>query len=68
VTIGGYVTDVNDPAKADADTANSQLNEGLKNCRAVVKNYRALLSPELKPLSAAEEDGAGKQQPPPADG
>ena len=33
----------NDPREPDFEQANSQLNEGLKSCRAVVNNYRAML-------------------------
>jgi hypothetical protein len=32
------------PRDADFKTERSRLNEGLKTCRAVVANYRALLS------------------------
>jgi hypothetical protein len=34
------------PRDAAFEEANSQLNEGLKSCRAVVSSYRALLAPE----------------------
>ena len=34
----------NDPREPDFEQANSQLNEGLKSCRAVVNNYRAMLA------------------------
>ena len=59
------MSEENDLAKADADAANSQLNEGLKSCRAVVNNYRALLTPEQGLRSATEEEGTGEQRPPP---
>ena len=62
------MSEESDFAKADADAANSQLNEGLKSCRAVVNNYRALLSPELKPLSATDQEGTGEQRPPSMEG
>ncbi len=31
---------------ADADEASTKLNEGLKTCRAMVANYRAMLTDE----------------------
>jgi hypothetical protein len=34
----------NDPREPDFEQANSQLNEGLKTCRSVVDNYRAMLA------------------------
>ena len=42
---------INDPRDADFEEANSQLLAGLKSCRSVVENYRAMLS--------AEQDGPG---------
>lgn len=33
-----------DPTEDNFDEANAQLNDGLKSCRAVVSNYRALLA------------------------
>ena len=35
-----------DPRDADFEEANSQLVAGLKSCRSVVENYRAMLAPE----------------------
>jgi hypothetical protein len=32
-----------DPRDSEAEEANNKLNAGLKSCRAVVSNYRALL-------------------------
>ena len=54
-----------DPREPDFEQANDQLNEGLKNCRAVVNNYRAMLfgdqdseiaSPSGEPDSEDGED------------
>ena len=33
-----------DAGEANVEAASSQLNDGLKSCRAVVSNYRALLA------------------------
>jgi hypothetical protein len=40
------VSGINDPRDADFEEANSQLVAGLKSCRSVVENYRAMLSAE----------------------
>lgn len=45
------------PDGGDVEQTNSKLSEGLKSCRAVVDNYRALLSSE-QPTDAAA--GAGE--------
>lgn len=37
---------MNEPSDADYEKANSQLSAGLKSCRSVVENYRAMLSAE----------------------
>lgn len=37
---------INEPRDADYEEANSQLVAGLKSCRSVVENYRAMLSGE----------------------
>lgn len=34
---------IDDARDSEAKEANSKLNEGLKSCRAVLSNYRALL-------------------------
>ena len=47
--------EVNDPENGEFETANSQLNKGLKTCRSVVKNYRALLSPDQGLAAVYEE-------------
>ena len=40
------MSDINGPRDADIEKANSQLLAGLKSCRSVVENYRAMLSIE----------------------
>ena len=40
------MSDINDPREADFEEANSQLVAGLKSCRSVVENYRAMLTAE----------------------
>ena len=44
-----------DSREREAKEAHSRLDEGLKNCRAVVSNYRALL--DRKPRKRAAKDG-----------
>ena len=51
---------INDPRDADFEEANSQLVAGLKSCRSVVENYRAMLTPEQ---DARNTDGVGDAQP-----
>ena len=46
---------MNNPRDADFEEANSQLVAGLKSCRSVVENYRAMLAPEQ---DAPTTDGA----------
>ena len=43
---------------AEFDAESSRLAEGLKNCRTVVKNYRAMIG--NTPLIAGEPDPAGE--------
>jgi hypothetical protein len=45
------------PRDADLDELNSKLNEGLKACRSMVENYRAMLTPEEIPTLAERNDG-----------
>jgi hypothetical protein len=49
------VSVIKDPRDADFEEANSQLAAGLKSCRSVVENYRAMLAPEQ---DAPTTDGA----------
>ena len=49
------MSEVNEPHDADYEEANSQLAAGLKSCRSVVENYRAMLSAEQD-----EPDGDGR--------
>ena len=46
------MSDADEPRDADFEQASSQLNHGLKSCRAVVENYRAILTGE----QAANDD------------
>jgi hypothetical protein len=39
-----YVPTPIDPQDSNFDQANSQLSDGLRSCRTVVSNYRALLA------------------------
>lgn len=41
--------EVNDP-DPEFEAANSRLNQGLKSCRSVVNNYKALLSTDQNDL------------------
>ena len=49
------MSDVERPLTAEGEEASSRLNEGLKTCRAMVANYRAMLVDE--PI-ASEKGGA----------
>lgn len=40
------MSDAEELRDADFEQASSQLNQGLKSCRAVVDNYRAILAGE----------------------
>ena len=42
------------PREADVEAANSQLNEGLKACRAMVANYRAIMAADQEAKSAGD--------------
>jgi hypothetical protein len=55
----------NDPREADVEQANNELNEGLKSCRAVVDNYRAMLSGEGSDAPPADEAESGGGEPSP---
>ena len=51
-----------DPRDSEAEEANNKLNEGLKSCRAVVSNYRALLEKKRRKAAANDDpspDAAG---------
>ena len=52
---GCEVSGINEPHDTDFEEANSQLVAGLKSCRSVVENYRAMLTPEQ---AAPNTDGA----------
>jgi hypothetical protein len=47
------VPDENDSRDAALDQAALQLSDGLKNCRKVVEDYRAMLSERAEPETEA---------------
>ena len=49
----------NDPGHESFDAASSQLNAGLRTCRAVLSNYRSLIAGE----SDADAEQAGFSEP-----
>ena len=51
---------INDPRDADIEEANSQLRAGLKSCRSVVDNYRAMLSVDQDEPGAGDQAGDGE--------
>lgn len=50
------MSQVNDFPEREIEAVNSRLNEGLKTCRSVVSNYKALLSPKQH-LPAKADNG-----------
>jgi len=42
-----------DPRQAGFEEASSSLDEGLKSCRSVVRNYRAILANQEPPSEPA---------------
>ena len=54
------VSGIDDARDGEAEEANNKLNEGLKSCRAVVSNYRALL--DKRRAKAAAADSAATRQ------
>jgi hypothetical protein len=60
------MTAMDESRDGEAEEANDKLNEGLKSCRAVVSNYRALLDQKANssplqndPTSDDSETGEG---------
>jgi hypothetical protein len=43
---------VNEPDDSEFERANSRLHDGLKLCRSVVDNYRAMLAGDAAPHAA----------------
>ena len=41
---GKHLSGMNDPFETDVEEANSRLTEGLKACRSIVSNYRAMIA------------------------
>jgi len=60
LAIEAFVSE-NDAADGEFETANSELNKGLKTCRSVVSNYRALLSSTDIPMIQFRRDGSGER-------
>lgn len=54
------MSQVNDPREGEFEAANLRLTEGLKTCRSVVSNYKALLSSEQKVSSRPADNVAGE--------
>jgi hypothetical protein len=54
------VSGINDSRDADFEEANSQLLAGLKSCRSVVENYRAMLSAESDADRRARDGESGE--------
>ena len=48
---------IDDARDGEAEDAHNKLNEGLKSCRAVVSNYRALLD-KKRAKKPAKDDKA----------
>jgi hypothetical protein len=58
---GSIVSDADLQRKAELDKATSNLDEGLKSCRAVITGYRALLAASEQPAELIRpEDDCGK--------
>ena len=51
----GQVSRNEDAREREANEANSKLDEGLKNCRAVVSNYRTLLHKKSRAAAADQK-------------
>jgi hypothetical protein len=46
------------PGTPNIDEINERLNDGLKSCRSVVANYKALLSPDQETAEPSEDEAA----------
>jgi hypothetical protein len=53
------VSDADNPNDDDFVAASSTLNDGLKNCRAVVSGYRALLATKGNSIPKVNEEDPG---------
>jgi hypothetical protein len=55
----GSVSENDNAREREASEANNKLNEGLRSCRAVVSNYRALLDKKRRqtPIKDKRDDG-----------
>ena len=47
------------PRGAEISELSSQLNEGLRSCRAMVANYRAMMGAESNDNSPDDDDAIG---------
>jgi hypothetical protein len=59
------VTEKNDSPEGEFEEANNRLSEGLKSCRAVLSNYRALLESEGKEGAAGDDEPSDEPENPP---
>ena len=53
------VSKTDDSREGEFEDANNKLSEGLKSCRTVLSNYRALLDSERKQDAACDEPPEG---------
>ena len=51
------------PREADVDAINNDLSDGLKSCRKVVSNYRAILGAETNENAAEGEAASDREAP-----
>lgn len=52
------------PSDAELDELSAKLNEGLKTCRSVIENYRAMLDVKQSlPANDADPTWIGKSSP-----
>jgi hypothetical protein len=50
------------PSDAELDELSAKLNDGLKTCRSMVENYRAMLRPDQSPpVIDPESDDASEE-------
>jgi hypothetical protein len=52
------------PRDADLDEVNARLSDGLKACRSMVANYKALLKPDEEAGETAEDAESDESDPP----
>ena len=59
------VPETEKPREDDFEEASNRLNDGLRNCRAVVSGYRTLLGAD-QPNGPAKPEGSDGEEPPAA--